>query len=306
MKIKSFIAVAAMALAFGACQNPDGQTADNFKGGSQADSLMYYFGQMRASEYQREASRDTTLATAEAKRAYVQGVQAGINAAKANDDAYNQGLFLGLQMAMNFQQFQKDYDIQLNKKVFLESLSAAVNADSLGDTREMQREFYRIMGQFNEEKTERDRAAAAANLSQEAKKLNLPKISDDLYGQVTGKTEGEALKDGDNVALEISLTGVKGNRIEAPLPSKAKIGARNLPTPLSDALQTLKNGETGKFATSAQALFGQRCSQLGLEPSDVVIAGIKATAIGADEKLDNARHGMPPTPPTGRPVRPLK
>lgn len=276
--------MAACGLMFAACQNPEAKSLSEISNASKADSLIYYFAQMRGAEYDREAQRDTTMATSEAKKAYVLGVQAGLNAAKADNEAYNRGLFLGMQMAMNFQQFKKDYDIQLNKKVFIESLAEALSSDSVASPSDMQREFYRIMGEFNSQKEERDKEAATENLLKAASDMKMKKIADGLWGEVTEKTDGEQIKDGDNVEVKITLAHADGKTIEAPLPSKVKIGARNLSTPIGDAIKSLKSGETGKFATTAQALFGQRASQMGAEPAEVIIMTVKATVAPADEE----------------------
>ena len=282
MKIKSNLSIAGAALMLAACQGASekgGKSLADIPNATAADSLIYYFGQMRGAEYQREAERDTTLDTDQAKKAYVQGVQAGLNAAKANDEAYNRGLFLGMQMAMNMQQFKDEYDVQLNKKVFVESLSDAISADSVQDAREMQKEFYRIMGSFNEQKEKRDKEAADAALTQEAAKLKLAKISEVLYGEVTAKNDSAKIKTGDNVVMEIKLSNAGGKEIEAPLPSRGKVGA----------LTALKTGETGKFVTSAQALFGQRCQQIGMKPADAVVFTMKASVAPSDEAKDNTR-----------------
>ncbi len=287
MKIKSILTIAAAGLMLAACQGgagTDGKTLSEIKNATSADSLMYYFGQMRGAEYQRQSERDTTLAESQSKKAYIQGVQAGINAVKGGDEAYNQGLFLGMQMAMNIQQFKKDYDVELNKRVFVGSLANAVNSDSIGDTQAMQREFYKIMGKFNEQKEERDKAAATETLSQEASNLKLSKIADDVYGEITVKTDSVALKEGDNVKMDLSLATVGGKELNAPLPSKGKIGARNIVAPINDMLKAMKSGETGKFITPARGLFGPRVSQLGLQPSDAVVVTLKASVLPDEEK----------------------
>lgn len=276
--------MAACGLILASCQTPGAKELSQIDDATKADSLIYYFAQMRGVEYDREAQRDTTLATDQAKKGYLMGVQAGLNAAKEGNDAYNRGLFLGMQMAMNFEQFAKDYGVKLNKKVFMESLNEALKSDSLVDPQEMQREFYRIMGEFNTQKEERDKMAATEGLKTAAADLKLPKITDDLYGMPTEKTEGAAIKDGDNLEVSIQLANVDGKAIEAPLPSQLKVGARNLPASITDALKALKSGETGKFVTSAQALFGQRSSQMGLEASTPVVMTIKATVTAPDEE----------------------
>lgn len=289
MKIKSFLMMAAAGLVLASCQGGtssegNGNGLGALKDATPADSLIYYFGQMRGAEYQRQAERDTTLADAQAKKAYIQGVQAGLNAVKNENEAYNQGLFLGMQMAMNIQQFKEDYGVDLNKRLFVKSISNAINADSLDNQQEMQREFYKIIGKFNEEKETREKAAATETLSREAKSMNLAKISDDVYGEVTAKTDSVALKAGDSVMMDIKLTQPDGKELNAPLPVKGKIGARNIMAPVNDMLKTMKSGESAKFITSARALFGARVSQLGLEPADVVVVNLKASLLPEEPK----------------------
>ena len=268
----------------GASSNSNSNALADLKDATAADSLIYYFGQMRGAEYQRQAERDTTLSEAQAKKAYIQGVQAGMNAVKNGSEAYNQGLFLGMQMAMNLQQFKEDYGVDLNKRLFVESLSNAVNADSLSNPQETQREFYKIIGRFNEEKETRDKAAAGESLGKEAQAMKLPKLSDDVYGEIIVKTDSAALKTGDNVEMDLKLTKVDGKELNAPLPKKGKIGARNIVAPLNDMLKHMKSGESGRFITSARSLFGARVSQLGLEPTDVVVVNLKASLLPEEPK----------------------
>ncbi len=289
MKFKSFLTLAACGLMFAACQNQGTKSVAEASDSAKADSLIYYFAQMRGAEYEREAQRDTTLESEQSKKSYVMGVQAGLNAAKAGNDPYNRGLFLGMQMALNFQQFKDNYGVQLNKKVFVEALTKALTADSVIDPSDMQREFYRLMGEFNAQKEERDSQAAIDNLNKAAAEMNLTKITDDVYGEVTEKSEGEQIKDDDNVEVALSLTNEAGKQIEANLPTKIKVGARNIPATLTSALTFLKSGETGKFATTAKALFGQRSSQMGLQPSDVVVMTIKPTVVVPEQTEDTPK-----------------
>ena len=68
-----------------------------------------------------------------------------------------------------------------------------------------------------------------------------------LYGEVTAKNDSAKIKTGDNVVMEIKLSNAGGKEIEAPLPSRGKVGARNIMAPLNDALTALKTGETGQI-----------------------------------------------------------
>lgn len=286
MNFKSVITAAACGLVLASCQTSGNQqgASTSASDAAKADSLITYFAQLRAAEYDREAQRDTTLATEAAKKAYVMGVQAGLNAAKDNNEAYNTGLFLGMQMAMNFQQFTKDYGIRINRNVFVKSLSETLASDSMINGSEAQREFYRLMGEFNSQKEERDAAAAAENVQTAATQLKLNKISDQLWGTVTETTDGEKIKDDDNLETAITLSYPDGKEIESSFPTKVKVGMRGVPAPLNDAFKSLRNGETGKFVTSAKDLFGSRASQMNLDPSEAVVVTIKATIEPQEEE----------------------
>lgn len=282
MKIKTLLAVAAGAFLLTAC-GPQGKNLDQISDATPGDSMVYYFGQLRAAEYNREAERDTTLKTKQAKEDYLQGVEAGMAAFKSGNEAYNRGLFMGMQMATNIEQFKTDYDVNLSKKVFVEALANVLMSDSTQDLSSAQGEFYRLMNQFNEQKEKRDSEAANAAVAKEAQKLKLAKISDTLYGGATDKKDGAQIKDGDDVTVDVKLSHPDGKAIDLPIPSSLKVGSRSLPEPLTEALKALKSGESGKFVTSAQALFGQRSSQFNLKPADVVVITAKATIDPAPE-----------------------
>ena len=283
MKLLRFLPIAALAFAAVSCQNSG--SGDSLQAGaSRADSLMYYLGKMRAADYVREAQRDTTMDNAEAKRAYVQGMQAGMTGVRADDEAYNKGFMQGIQMAMNMKDFTDNYGLKLNPQVFIQSLNAGLSADSLPPSREIQQDFRKVMNQISDEKEEKDKAASRETLSQEAGKLGLPKINDDLYGKTIATSDGEQLKKGDDVTFQLKVTKADGAPVNGPSPSKGKIGARNLPEPLNDALETLKSGEEGEFTTSAHAYYGQRCKQVGLTPTDLVKFTVKAEIVKEEDK----------------------
>ena len=273
MKYLKLLSAGFLATILASCQSDGGNLLSD---ATPADSLVYYFGQMRGLEYKRQSEVDTTLKEQSAKQAYIQGIQAGLSGVREDDEAYNKGFMLGMQMAMNFKQFHDQYDVTINKEIFVKSVSQALNSDSLPSQTEMQGHFYRIMGQFNAEKEAKDKQAAIETVSQEAKNMNLPMISEELYGSVTEKTDGEKIKDGDEVTLDMKLEKPDGEKIQAPFPNRAKVGARNIPEVLNTMLLNMNSGETGKYITSARALFGQRVAQMNIEPSQVIVMTLKA------------------------------
>ncbi|MDE6443158.1 MAG: hypothetical protein K2K64_01865 [Muribaculaceae bacterium] len=277
MKFKSFLTIAASGLLLAACSGNQGKSLDQIKDATPGDSLVYFFGEINGSQYLTMAQSDSTFATDAAKRSYVNGVKAGLNSFNPNDEAFNRGMHLGLQMARNISEFKKDYDVQLNKEVFIQGLVEILNSDSVKNMSDVQNAFNRIMTDFSNRKESIDKEAAAAALSKEAAKMKLAKVTDGLYGGPTDKKEGQQLKDGDDVIVKFDLKTIAGKSLDIPLPTSLKIGSRNLPQQISDAIKTLKNGETGKFITTANDLFGRRSEQFNLAPKDVIVMDITAT-----------------------------
>lgn len=277
MKIKSFLTIAAAGLLLAACSGNQGKSLDQIKNATPGDSLVYYFGEINGSQFQSLAKSDSTFATEAAKRSYVNGVKAGLNSFKSNDEAFNRGMHLGLQMARNIANFKEDYDVQLDKQIFIKGLEEALSNDSVKNMQDVQREFNRIMNDFSSRKDEIDKQAATKALSKEAAKMKLAKISDILYGGPVDKKNGVQIKDGDDVTVKVTAKTAAGKSLDIPFPSSMKVGARNLPSQLTEAVKTLKSGETGKFVTTAYDLFGRRTDQFKLAPKDVVIMDITAT-----------------------------
>lgn len=286
MKIRHFLSIAAAGLILGACSSNSGSDGARKADASmvaKGDSLVYYFGQMRGAEYLREAASDTALDNEAAHQAYLRGVKAGLSAVKAEQEAYNKGLFLGMQMAMNFNQFEKDYGMRLNTQKFIQGITETLNADSVVNTSKVQSSFYRIMNEFNQEKEARDKAVADAALEEAAKKEHFTKITDDLYGKVA-ESLGQKIKDGDRINIDFTVTNLDGKPVEAPFPKSLVVGQRLNNTPLAEAFKSLVSGEKGTFLTTAQALFGARSSQLGVEPTEVLRIVVTPTIDNTQEK----------------------
>lgn len=284
MKIKSLLSTAALALILASCGG-DGagdKTTAVSESYAKADSLVYCFGQMRGAEYVREAQRDTLLATEAAKKEYLRGVKAGIEAVKPDKEAYNKGLFQGLQMGMNINQFKEDHDIRLSDKVFIQGMADVIMSDSIFSTQEIQANFYRLMNEFTQAKEERDKEAALSALKAAGEALKMKALSDQLWG--SEPANGAAtVKDGDKVKLEVSLATLSGQVIDSPFPKELTVGQRLNNSPLTEAIKTLVSGQTGTFVTSAQALFGARAQQLGLKPADVLKLTVTPTVIAQDK-----------------------
>lgn len=250
-------------------------------GASQGDSLMYYFGQTRAAEFWEQAARDTTLADEAARKDFMRGVRAGLDAIKGSD-AYNMGVFQGVQLALNLKDFQKDFPgVRLNNDIMLRAMADGLKSDSTFDPAEAQKALYAIIGRLEEQKAALDRAASVEALPAQAKTLGMTKISDQLYSKILTEGNGTKFNPGDTVTTAMTLTTVDGRTLRVPLPSEVVIGRRYVSALVSEALSTMTQNGAGRFLTSAYAMFGQRCERLDLKPSEPLILTIRTgSAIG--------------------------
>lgn len=282
MKIFRFLPIMSISLAAVSCQNGSGTLSES---STPTDSLMYYLGQMHASDYLREANRDTTMKEASEKQAYLAGVKAGLATMREGQDIYNKGVMMGMQMASQILSFSEQMGVQVNSAAYIGSLSAALNADTIPNGAKVQSEFRKVMNNIEKAKEERDKAASQESLQQVAKAAGEPKISEDLYGKVTNANDSVALVEGQEVNVKVELTKEDGDPISMPVPPKGKIGnKRNYPEIMSEAMLQLKSGETGEFLTTAHALMGNRAAQMNLEPTDIVKMTITATAVPQEPK----------------------
>lgn len=284
MKILRLLPVAAIACLMASCQNGGGSSLG--ENASQTDSLMYYLGQMNGADYLREANRDTTLMEASEKQAYLSGVRAGLAALKEGNEAYNRGVMLGMNMASQMMGFSEHMGVEINKNTYISSLSATVMADTLPNMNEVQTNFRQVMQNIEQGKQERDKAASQESLKKVAENSGLPKISDDLYGKATDAGEGAKLAENDEVTVVAKITTESGEAVGYPVTPQGQIGnKRSFPAEvISEAMKTLKSGQTGEFLTTAHALMGSRAQQLGLEPTDVLKMTLTPTLVPATEE----------------------
>lgn len=269
MKFKAILLGVMAAASLASCQGPQGKPLGEIADATAGDSLMYYFGEMRGADYKRQAVRDTTLATKESVRAYLEGVEAGLKALRDHDEAYNRGVSLGMQMATNIQQFEKDYGETLSERLFLDGLATTLTTDSLNDGSKAQQEFHRLLDGFNRQKAERDSQTSQTALAETAKAEKYVELTPWLYAKAS-PADGERLKEGDKVKLKVSVREVGGKILPAPFPPEMTIGERMKDSPLMAALLAMKPGETGDFYTTGHALFGPRCQQIGIGPASVL------------------------------------
>lgn len=263
------LGVLAVTLGFAACGGPgNGKSLEEANPKTTADSLSYFYGQLYAANYWQQSKGDTTFLTESARAAYLKGLEKGINMS-SDDEAYNEGLLVGLQLAMNCRSFNKQYDIEINKDLLVQSMAYGLRSDSTVDEASSNKALGEIMDRVEREKMQRDLKEVSAVIAPEAKKLGMKEVNDQLFSKVD-KPGTVTLKKGDLVDCSIVIS-VDGNQMDLPMPSETTIGQDFNPTsPIAQAISTMKGGETATFATSGLALFGPRSEQRGVKKDQMI------------------------------------
>lgn len=279
MKLKQILPILCLPL-LAACNGgaDNGKTMADYKDATTADSLTFYFGQMRAAEYWRNATVDTTFASRESRDEFLKGVRAGMDAVR-NNDMYNQGVYLGIQLAMNLGEIDREYELKTNKAILLDALSDGLRNDSVVDYNEASVQFSQIMNALNERKELNDRTKGQEALAAEAKALKMTRLSDDLYaGAPTKPGEGELLQIGDSVAVVLTVTQIGVGEIDHQADPHFKVGSK-LIGPVTDALLTMRVGESRDFLTTPPALMGRIYTRRGLKPNDILKFNITTSPV---------------------------
>ena len=250
-----------------------------YKNVSAADSLIYYFGQLRAVDYWQQAVGDTMLRSRESRDEYMRGLRAGIEAAKEND-AYNQGLYVGIQLAMNMKEFSEEFDCgQFNRKILVNAIADGLQNDSVVDAPEASKMFREVLASFEAKKEAKDMEASHEALAGEAKSQKWTRVSDDLYA---GKGEGGSgvlLKSGDTADIEVVISTLDGKEIDRRESETGKIG-EIFPGPITQALLAMSLGETKNFYTTPPALLGRYYPRYNLKPAEIIVIKIKTSKAG--------------------------
>lgn len=254
---------------------------------STADSLLYYFGQLRAADYWQFAKGDSTLAERASRDEYLKGLRAGLDAARDND-AYNQGLYVGVQLAMNMKDFSEEYGVELNRKIVYGAIEDGLANDSAVDTREANVNFRRLLEALNIQKEESDRQTAIATLSEVAKAGKWTKINDTLYGGLV-KTAGQGavVKEGEFVGISVEISDTDGKQIDTRSADRVRVG-QGFPAPVSEAVATMKVGESRTFYTTAPAMFGRMMARYNLKPTQVLTFNVTVSAPAPAKESETA------------------
>lgn len=267
------------------CGGNDGKPLSDYPDATTGDSMLYNYGMMQAAEYEQLAVNDTNLRSPEQREAFLKGVRDGM-AAIGDNPAYNRGLRLGARMGVHLRRFEDRYEVDLNDEMLLSSLHYGLRDSVKINPSLAKKEFYRLLGGMRLKRRETLRATSRKSLIEEARSMNLAKISDELYYRIEKKGSGPYATPGDLIYIAVDYRYADGSDLGMPTPEMVKVGAPGTAAVMNQIYTRLNEGASAIFATTAQALFGSRTEILGVSPSDVVIIHITLNNIEQDGSFD--------------------
>ena len=275
MKAKKILmAACAASLLLASCGGNSGESKGlaDYKDATAADSLLYYFGQLRAVDYWQYAKTDSTMKSEESRAEYLKGLRAGLDATRDND-AYNQGYYVGLQLAMNMKEFTEGYGTKFNKQVLIDAITDGLRNDSVVDVATANNEFRRVLDNLNQQKEEKDRNEAKTALEKDAKSNGWTKVNDNLYAGKSNGGQGALIKPGDRVDLSVSIGRLGGETLDSRDIHGLVVGS-NFAGPVTDAILTMKIGEKKTFYTTAPAFFGRAYERFNVKANEILVLNV--------------------------------
>lgn len=262
-------------LAMTGCKDSPKSMSD-LKGGTPADSMMYYFGQMQASTYWQDAESDTILRSEKSREEFMKGLRAAM-AMDEDNSAYNRGLQLGLRLAIRLREFKDRYGVDFPEEVLAAALENSLKSDTGLNLAAAQKGFYAIKDRLELQAARKDVEKATGNLAKDAKARGFKMLSDTLYSKSVTPGHGPNFKMGDRLAVEVTASTLDGKEIVTrQFPDSITLGEGRVPVAVRTAIFTMKSGETCQFMTTPRSLLGKRYAIYKLPADQPVIFTVKA------------------------------
>ena len=240
---------------------------------SATDSLSYTFGEMAAMQRAVAFEQDSTLRDKDAQKTYNQGFMDGFKLLKDNE-AYNQGLLLGLQAALQMQDVQKNTGIALNRDLVLGGFNATPS-DSLDPSayQRVQERASRMMSTILSQQVqgEVEKAAKAGKYQQKQGVYYIQNKAGQGANLTNGQVATVRINVMDKNHKEL-IPGVKDQ--EMPY----QIGSGQIPV-LDKVLPMMSEGAIYEVLAGPQQAFGPQVPPM-IDQKEPVLFSIEVVALG--------------------------
>ncbi len=283
MKTKTLAAIAMCGLVLSSCGSTSFKDVKLDKNATANDSIAYLFGEQNASQKVQLMAQDTTLKSEDAQKKFDEGFKAGIAALKDADVAYLYGFMSGSNAIATLKMQGKELGEDFSADALVSGYTNAFDPKKPGtlkkeisDNASLNQGLLMSLMQNLQQKATKKAADEAVKQAEAAKK-QLPAIAKkEGYNAVNGvyvktvNAGNEALTDGQQISVNISLEEQGGKVIFPPMQSNQTVGQAATYSPAVDkVMSTFKMGGHYRLLGSASDLF----------PADMVAELVRAKQI---------------------------
>jgi len=282
MKIKALALSAMSAMLLASCSGGSSDKCALTDKSTPTDSLSYVFGQMAGMQRGVSFEQDTTLRGDDAHKAYDQGFKDGFKLLKGDDDAYNQGLLLGLQLAMQMQDLNRNSGIQLNRDLVLNGFNTTVAADSVDPRayQQIQERGARLISSIMGEKVK-------VKVDELAKKGKYQQ-KQGVYYIENKPGSGANLAKGQQAVIKFNIMDKTRKELIPGMKDQEtpwEVGSGQLPV-LDKVLPMMKVGSVYEVLLSPQQAFGAQMPPM-VDQNEPVIITIEVVSLGQPKAAGN-------------------
>lgn len=220
----------------------------------------------------------------------------GIKTVMATDTA-NLSYLVGLQMGMSaFQTYQQlSQDTEIDKALYMKSISQAMEADSLVDLNALRQVMQMLQDRIQAEKEAREAEAAYNSPEAEANRkaseelfaqlkadpAKYTAMTDGIYKEVVEAGKGDNLDENAEIMMEYQLNNLEGKKIFGNMGYARNMKVGNAPVPvLNTILKMMNTGETAKFYVPWEAAYGKAgMPASGIGPCQSIMIEVKTAAV---------------------------
>lgn len=279
MKLKTF-ALAAIITVLGlitSCSGGGKSDKEDYQNLSLMDSISFYFGEMQGVGYWQQAQMDSTLAGDKNKEAYQKGLLDAMQLI-GTDPVYNQGVMTGIQVAMSMQQFKMEYGEDLNKKLVIEGMRAALRSNTSSSGEAISNSFNVLLTNFEAERANKiDKALKKSTEEFLASHKNFKRYKNSkIYTNVINPGTGEAVSMGDVLDVDMTMSTVTDTPNQIVNTNDLRVGQSFPPNKsIGLVISELKVGDEIEILASAEEVLGQNKNQYDVKDTDLVLVKIK-------------------------------
>lgn len=261
------------------CGLEKGHELSEITNATPADSLLYFYGQLKAVDYWHSAALDTTLNDPDSIDAYLLGVEKGLKSFKDDDAAYNKGISDGVRLAAKLLKFERNYGIVANPGMVYNGLALGIKNKNSVNEKDAREAFYKIVRVMGEKRLAQEQEAGEKMLREVAASLKMYCINNTLWCRIMEDGSGEVFKKGDVVKVHLHVSAPDGRDLNIELPPQVEVGSKYGANVFNEAIESMKSGEKSQYATTAYALLGGSCEKFNLMPSDIVLFTISTISV---------------------------